>query len=387
MVRITSVIKFLLLFSFFIYVVSVSWYSWKNMNDYFYFLKHFSVLLPAFFSIFFFIKRPSISKKLILFPFVFLLIIIPFAIRGLINIAEIIIFFQLFLFLLTVYVFSKVLLKNNVHFTKFHFIILLCIFLIPLSLDIFFSGSDFIYTSYYGRPRLLLGFFHPKEAGVSLLVLVILFKFYYYHKISFWNSFLFEILIIILLYFMQSRNTLLFYLNFLIINRLLTKINVLSVVFLYVVIPVVSLASVTVIYFKEINNLTSNRLEHWVKTFDFSILGKGSSMADFSKSKVLSKLHVDNFYLEYLIENGFVLFSILLILLFSIVFFLDKIKFNSIHINALFISFLIFCFFDAGMFSSGNFLNIFIWALVFSSLQNKVQIGKMEHKNTSMVQV
>lgn len=368
MIRITSIVKGLFILSFFMYVVSVSWYSWKNMNTYFYFLKHLSALVPALLFTFFLLKRPSISKKLIVLPFLFILIIIPFAVRGRTDLAEVVIFIQLLLFLLSAFVFSKFLLKNNMTFSKIEMIILFIVLLIPPLLDVAFNGSNFIYTTYYGRPRLLLGYYHPKEAGISLLIVAILFKFYFENKISSWKSILFQVIVIILLHFMQSRNSLLFYLNFLFINLLLRKVSITAIIFLYFILPIISLAYITYIYFEELNELTSNRLDLWLKNLDISLLGKGSSIADFDKTNVLSKLHFDNFYLEYLIENGLVFFFLLFALLCAIIFFIGKRSFNSIYINALFIPFLIFCFFDAGMFSSGNFLNLLVWSMVFASL-------------------
>ena len=386
MIKVTSIVKHLFILSFVVYVISVSWFSWNNMNTYFYIMKHLSALVPAFLFIFFIFAKPRISRRLIVLPFLFILIIIPFALRGITNISEIVIFIQLFLFLLSAYVFSKFLLHSNVTFSKIEMMSLFIVLLIPPFLDVTFNGGDFIYNTYYGRPRLLLGFYHPKEAGISLLTAAILFKFYFQNKISPWKSILFQLVVIILLHFMQTRNSLLFYLNFLVINRLLIKVNVTAIIFLYFILPIVSLGLLTYLYFEELNALTSNRLELWVKNLDVSLLGKGSSLADFDKSNVLSKLHVDNFYLEYLIENGLVFFFLLFVLLCSIVFFIGKRSFNSIYINAVLIPFLIFCFFDAGMFSSGNFLNLLVWSMVFASFNlEKLKFKKLSLRKSYLV--
>lgn len=382
MIRITTIIKGLFILSFLIYVVSVSWYSWKNMNTYFYALKHFSALLPSVLFIFFIIKKPTIKRSLVILPFLFALIIIPFAIRGNSDFAEIIIFIQLLLFLLSAYVFSKILLKDNISFSKYEVLGLFAILLIPGFLDIVFNAGDFIYNTYYGRHRLLLGFYHPKEAGVSMLVALLFFKLYFPHRFSPIQNVIFQISFFTLLFFMQSRNSLLLYLNFLVINFLLTRVNIATIIFIYFVLPVLIFAYVAFIYFEELNRLTSNRLENWIKDLDFSLLGKGSSIADFDKSNLLSKLHVDNFYLEYFIENGLIFFFVLCVMLASIIYLINKIKYNGVYINALFISFLIFCFFDAGMFSSGNFLNLFVWSLVFSALQYRSKYLELIHKKT-----
>jgi hypothetical protein len=308
-------------------------------------------------------------------PFLFALIIIPFAIRGNSDFAEIIIFIQLLLFLLSAYVFSKIFLKDNISFSKYEVLGLFALLFIPGFLDIVFNGGDFIYNTYYGRHRLLLGFYHPKEAGVSMLVALLFFRLYFRHRVSRIQNVIFQFTFFILLYFMQSRNSLLLYLNFLVINYLLTRVNITTIIFIYFVIPVLTFAYVAFIYFEELNKLTSNRLENWIKDLDFSLLGKGSSIADFDKSNLLSKLHVDNFYLEYFIENGFLFFLVLCTMLGFVIYSINKFRYNGVYINAIFISFLIFCFFDAGMFSSGNFLNLLVWSLVFASLQYRPGIN------------
>lgn len=379
MLKITSIIKWVFILSFLVYVISVSWYSWNNLNTYFYFLKHISSLAPSLLFLFFIIKSPRISNKTVLLPFLFVAILSPYAIRGMLNIAEAIIFIQQILFIISCYVLSKIFLRDNINFTTYNLLFLTGILCLPPMLDLLFNHADFIYNSYYGRPRLLLGYYHPKEGGVSVLTVAILFKLYTNDKIGNWKVLFIQALVILLLYFMQSRNSLLFYVNFLLINKLLVKVNIFTIIFLYFILPIVSLASLLIIYFKEINMLTSNRLELWLKKLDFSILGKGSSIADFDKSHVLSKLHVDNFYLEYLIENGILFFIILAVLLFSLVFFIGKCRFNKIYINALYIPFLIFCFFDAGMFSSGNFLNLIVWSIVFASVHKKI-VDSRENK-------
>ena len=182
---------------------------------------------------------------------------------------------------------------------------------------------------------------------------------------------------------MQSRNSLLLYLNFLVINYLLTRLNISTIIFIYFVLPALTFASVAYIYFEELNRLTSNRLENWLKDLDFSLLGKGSSIADFDKSNLLSKLHVDNFYLEYFIENGLIFFIVLFVMLASVIFLINKFKYNGVYINAVFIPYLVFCFFDAGMFSSGNFLNLFVWSLVFAALQYRPNYFRLIHQKTS----
>lgn len=69
--------------------------------------------------------------------------------------------------------FSAIAIAKTLHFLKtynrFLLAILLLIFTAPTLLAIYTNNFDFIYNSFYGRPRLLLGFAHPKEAAGTLL--------------------------------------------------------------------------------------------------------------------------------------------------------------------------------------------------------------------------
>ncbi len=362
--------KYLLFASIVCYFLSVSRFSVYFLDNKLYFLKHFIILLPAFFILFefYFLKDIKLNVQNIFYFFFFIVIISPFLLRGFFDFSELLIFFQILLFLLSCYYYSNYFKIITGNFTKSDFWFLITIFFLPLFLNIFSENGNFIYNTYYGRSRLLLGYFHPKEGAICLVTILVFYQLYFKKFFRKPFNIFFNIISILLLYFMQSRNILIFYCNFLLLNILINKFNIKFILLIYFILPITIISIVLNFYFKEINILFSNRLEWWLQNIKISAFGSGSSIANFSESNVLSKLHFDNFYLEYLIENGFILFSILLMLLYRIVILLNKLKFNKFYYNSIFIAFLFFCFFDAGMFSSGNLLNFLVWVITFSAI-------------------
>jgi hypothetical protein len=372
--------KYLLFFSILCYFLSVSRFSVNVLDNKLYFLKHFIILLPSIFILFefSFLKDIKANKDNIFYILFLSLIILPFLIRGIFNIGELIIFFQLFLFLLSCYYYSNNFNIITSNIKKSDFYILIIIFFIPLILNIILENGDFIYNTYYGRPRLLLGYFHPKEGAICLVTILIFYQLYYKFLFNKKFNLIFNIISILLMYFMQSRNIFLFYINFLLLNILISKFNIKIILLFYFVIPFIIISIIIFFYFKEINILFSNRLDWWFQNIKISPFGNGSYIANYSKTNVLSKLHVDNFYLEYLIENGYILFSILFYFLYRVVILINKFKLNTLYYNSIFISFLFFCFFDAGMFSSGNLLNFIVWVITFSGINTITKINLNE---------
>lgn len=232
---------------------------------------------------------------------------------------------------------------------------------LPILIDLLMGGGTFIYNSFYGRGRLLLGYVHPKEAGIALLIPILLIK-----LIEKGSGIFLNIICLFLLFFIQSRNALMFYLNFLFLSYGFRKIGMkLSLIIfglLYVVLPLTLLA----LYFDTLDTFLSYRLSMWFEG-NITWLGSGTSITSVEETGTMSKFHIDNFYLEYLIENGVIA---LIGLLGALSYFVGKVgkkKINGIYVNALFVPFLLFCCFDSGMFSTGNFLNLFIWSLVISN--------------------
>lgn len=327
-----------------------------------YYFKHTSLIFLALLGILFFSIRGKYKLNMI---FIF---IIPYMFYLSFNYG--IIFIQFITFLIAATLISYIYNIKSFLDSKIIFMFFLVICSIPL-IDYLLNDSSFIINSYYGRERLLLGYFHPKEAGiflVSLFIMIVLTK-------QFKNKF-FELLFYIssssLLYFVQSRNSLLFWLNFLFFNFLVKKFGLKISLVLYLLVYIFMPLLVVVIYFDEIDLLMSYRLSIWLEGFEFNLFGQLFEFSTSSKEDLFkSKFHIDNFYLEFMIEVGFVAFLLLISSFFYIGFKIKNTVINGYKMISIYIAFLIFCFFDAGMFSTGNFLNVFIWSVIIFLIREK----------------
>jgi hypothetical protein len=369
------VTKFIFLFTYLIYILSVSRFMVLQDVNYFYFLKHFVILLPSTFSFFVFLVRGDIiiKRELAAIPLFLALVLSIYLLRGAGNLSDVLVFCQFFFFLCSCYFYADQLFSKEGAITRRDLIIMTCIAGIPLVSNILLTGGDFIYNSYYGRNRLLLGFFHPKEAAISLLCIIVLFRYYISYTIKPRYNQLFSLFCLVLLYLVQSRNSFLFFFNFTLINLLLSRVRVSVIIWIYFLLPFFIIGFSLIMFFEEIDSLSSSRLSFWIKQFNFSLFGGGAKIGDYAVIKNFSTSQSDNFYLQYLLENGIVFFVVLLVSLGILVNKIGKIRFNNVHVNALFISFLAYCFFDAGMFSSGNFFNMVIWSFVFGCIIRSIK--------------
>lgn len=326
-----------------------------------YYFKHASLILLATIGLLSFLLK---KKRTISIIYIF---IIPYIIYLGINYG--IIFLQFLFFLMAVSVLSHTYNSDNFisdFVIKHYFLIIL---IVP-AVDIIFNNSNFIINTYYGRERLLLGYFHPKEAGIMFLVFFIMILFGNKIKNNLEKLF-FILAAVILLYLIQSRNALLFFINLILLNTLIRyfglKFSLIIYGCIYIILPILIIN----IYFDEVDILLSNRLSIWLQGNEFSLLGRFMDISIQSNAELPKyKFHIDNFYLEFIIEAGLIAFIFLILCLFYIGYKIRYVKINGYRIISFYISFLIYCFFDAGMFSSGNFLNVFVWSVVIFALRN-----------------
>jgi hypothetical protein len=327
-----------------------------------YYLKHASI---SFLGVVGFLSFFVRQKKTV--SILFALIIPYFAYLG---IMYGIVFLQLSIFLVSVTVLSRIYSKNFLS-KKILFLYLLVIMSVP-AFDVILNSGNFLFNTYYGRERLLLGYFHPKEAGMMMLVFFIsvLLSGRIHNRLL---RTAFSLIAIIILYLIQSRNALLFYVNFIVINLLIKKFGIkqvlLIIVVVYLIVPIYTL----VYYFEEVNLLTSYRISNWVAGLKFNIFGqlRVNSIAILGEL-FKYKFHIDNFYLEFLIEAGVLAFVIMLLLLCYLGYKIRNFRINGNYVLSIYMAFLIYCLFDAGMFSTGNFINVFVWSIVAFALKNKV---------------
>ncbi|MCX5749213.1 MAG: hypothetical protein NTZ10_03090 [Candidatus Saganbacteria bacterium] len=358
-VSIKKIFIVLFFLSYLFYVLSSAFYL-KAHFQWLYLAKHIMIAMICVVGMFTFSK--VINKRHLLLFMVFLPVFIPFLFF---NWTGWVMAFQNIIFFAAAVIISKYWTKRD----TFSIIILfLAVSMIPVFIDLLFNAAGFIYNTWYGRPRLLLGYFHPKEASIALLIPILLARFFITDKkIKYQFVIFFDLPVLVLLYFVSSRNTLFFYANFLLLSFLLKRIKFVPTIILYgltyIGIPLLFLAQ----YYEEINLWLSKRLSIWM-TGNISFFGSGMAMASIAEYGVFSKFRIDNFYLDYLIENGVIPFVFLITVLFLIILKLRSTKIRGVYVNAVYIPFLISCVFDSGMFSSGNFLNLFVWSFVAAGL-------------------
>lgn len=327
-----------------------------------YYFKHGSLFLLALIGFILFILKEK-KKVNILF-----ILIIPYLIYLGINFG--IVFFQFLSFIIATILLSYA--YNSKIFVNKTTILVYFIISISIPLiDFLLNNGNFIFNSFYGRERLLLGYFHPKEAGIMFLVFFMMIilsgKLTNYFQRLFFYTFSLSFL-----YFVQSRNALLFLLNFIVLNFLIRKIGLKITLLIYISIYIIIPSLILFVYFEELNLLMSNRLSVWLSGFEFNLFGRFLEFSTGSNQDLFKyKFHIDNFYLEFLIEAGFIPFIILLICLIYLGYKIRKTILNDFYMISFYISFLIFCIFDSGMFSTGNFLNIFAWSIVVFLIREK----------------
>lgn len=377
-VSLTNLFLKLFIISYLFYVLSSS-YLLKEQYIWLYFAKHISIIVIFLIGISFSPKFLRINH--LKYIGLSLLIIIPFLVRS--GFAGFIVFLQYFVLCFSALVLSRLWTKEICYKILF---ILFSIAIIPIFIDILMNDAAYIYNSHWGRYRLLLGYWHSKEAGISIVIPLLITRFIMLEKnvkqvfLTIW-----DMASLILLYFMQSRNTLLFYFNFMILTFVIKKVGFKKMIIFIFVPCFISLIFLVTTYYEEFNILSSYRLEYWGR-FDLTeFYGTGTSIGGYEELNELgqmSKFHTDNFYLEYFVENGIFPTIILLLILFLIVKYFGTYKYKGVYVNSIYIPFLVFCFFDAGMFSTGNFLNLFVWSFVIAAGSGKYkEIGKFRTFN------
>lgn len=327
-----------------------------------YYLKHASLLFLSVVGVaIMFLKR--ISKVNISF-----ILVVPHLIYCGISYGVVFIQFISFLIATTILSYSyntKYFLKNSTILVYFFIIIF-----IPL-IDLLLNNGDFLLNSYYGRERLLLGYFHPKEAGIMFVIFFMMIILSGKLK-TFFNRLFFYFTSLSFLYLVQSRNALLFLLNFIFFNFLTKKLGLTLATIVYLVLYVALPLIIMTVSFEDLDLLMSNRLSVWLGGFEFNLFGRFLEFSAGSNEDLFKyKFHIDNFYLEFLIEAGFFAFILLLSSLFYIGYKIRNTVLAGYRMISFYVAFLIFCIFDSGMFSTGNLLNVFAWSVIIFLIREK----------------
>jgi hypothetical protein len=336
-----KILYFFVLLYFTVFVISNSIFV-SNNNDVeldssslSYWLRHIVAILVSFYSILFYFKK-GVNIILNIFVFSLIYFICQQYILGFMTIA----------FFLSSIVFGsgyELLIKN-----KNLLLILFFISLVPFFLNFNEFINNGFFSTKYGRERLLLGYFHPKEAAQPFVVLFILLFISYkkYRTTIFIGG-------TILLLLISSKNSTLYFLIFIYLTRqsAVKTILLFFILFLILYYIFINLSNINIF----IDELSSNRISAWLDVMKYNQNNN-------------SKFKADSFYIEIFVKGG------LLAVLLFICWFIYFIFFNKIYVGlysalpiglALLCSQLIFSIFDSGITSTGSLVHIFSWSMYY----------------------
>jgi hypothetical protein len=329
-----------------------------------YFLKHLSLVGLAGVGAVWWLAdgRTTVVGRYVLFFSAVCVLAAPYALRFLLvrDPAEAVVFLQYLIFGVAVIGLSSALEETGQRTVpRICFLIMTLIALVAVSSAII--QPYLIYNTYYGRPRLLLGFWHPKELGVlvgTVAFLVLTRAILRIRPIVNGSAYM---CLLVLLALVDSRNMFLFAVLF-------GLAYFVSAYAGYVVLWSGLVASgVAAVWFVAsypllADILTSRRLTVWT-SIEYPMLGQGTSIGG---GGVFSKFHIDNYYLEYVAENGIyagvLLLLMGLILTYAVLHTRDR-RWRRLKVSAA-IAFFVVCIFDSGMFSTGNLLNLALWVYI-----------------------
>ena len=236
--------------------------------------------------------------------------------------------------------------------------------LLVLFLDII-NGGEFVYTSWYGRPRLQLGFSHPKEIG-NLIVILVLWGLIWGNIESKLMTLLFLLLAVVLLWFVDSRNALLTMLVFFGSYTLMKMIGR-SGFLLFSVVSFFVSATFVNLYFEELSFLSSGRLAWWSDVLS----GNGDPLYRTTSLQQMAP-KFDNFWLEaYYVMPGYLSATSFACFIFVV----SQVNVKTHRtIYALLLAQAFNSFWDSGFMSIGSILNIYIWGTIFEYGQKRKEI-------------
>jgi len=221
-----------------------------------------------------------------------------------------------------------------------------CFYLLLIIFYIF--NNDNLFDLGYGRPRILLGFFHPKEAALALFSI-----FFLYFFIKMRLVFFVWVALLVILYLIGSRGTLIgalsLGLGYAVYGNRVALFSILHGVLSLIFVSFIALSYDDI--FSYFDKYSSYRLSHWSNLLNYGP----------SPDRVFG---YDNFYLEaYSVVGPFGPILVILILLYYM--YCSWIA-NSKHGR---ISFSGLCFisvssiFDSGLITTGSFICTLTWAL------------------------
>lgn len=242
---------------------------------------------------------------------------------------------------------------------KWYLVVFSFIAFVPavLSLPVMIDEGLFDDTT-YGRPRMLLGYFHPKEAAAAFAIPMLLMMIPRKSLSIFYALFLCSFLWIV-----GSRNiALLFIFAWLLYWHTRFVLSFLLAITLALMLSIF----LTEDWFYELDKILSLRLSVWQDLF---LHGHDLSGLDIESG---DRFGADNFFVEAFVISGPIAFlgAILWIPFLGLIL---KIN-NASKWSKVALTLLIFnATFDSGIASTGNILHVFLWSIMLSSLFEDAQ--------------
>jgi hypothetical protein len=360
------------LVSFYIICSVFNMYYLTDRFQIFYYGKHVSLLL---FSLFVFIKKfkdlkvlfYKVPKEIHLFSIIFLLktIVNLFRLQEakmgiyIIQDLSIILFFYAILFTVNKEIFNFVQ-KYTFRITS---ILLLVTFLIS-----WINGVSMFEV--WARSRFIFGFDHPGYLG-SLMAVAVISSLSLVLKKGKKNYFDLTLLLIMVIFLIlnYSRNAIvvvIVYSVLLLILKKYDKIN-LKLIYITLISIVVITFLVSFFFFDFINKVSSLRLSIWFKFIKDTLFSHGNIWFGhgiwMQKDKgILSRMHVDNYNLEFIYESGIILYALFFISLNFIFIYLSRINNPYIKYSlASFVGIVFYGFFDSSFLTFGSLISVYLW--------------------------
>jgi hypothetical protein len=365
--RVFSLVKLGIAAFFLSYVLSNTYFLYTSPP--FYVAKHLSIAALATLGTLWWLSRGDVPVRgrYAIFVISAVLLSLPYLWRAALGggVAEILVAVEYILFGITVVVIAAT--AEGVGYPAVTYTIFFILgSTLAVALVAGLIAPEQLYNSYWGRPRLLLGFWHPKQLGTLLTSAALLLATNAILRVRPVLNWLGFFLLVGVMFFVDSRNMLLFSIIAVMAYYCAAWASY-YVLWLGVAAAGAAAVWVTNRYPFLVDLAISGRLTLW-RLSDYTLFGSGTRLEDLPGA-ALAKFHIDNFYLEYVLENGVYALALLVVLVGVLGYTLwhtrDR-RWRRLKI-AVAVAFFVTSIFDAGMFSTGNLMNILVWVYLLAA--------------------
>lgn len=229
----------------------------------------------------------------------------------------------------------------------------------------------------WARSRFIYGFDHPGYLG-SLMAVAIMSSFSVVLKKGVKNYFdmflLFTMLVFLFLNY--SRNAILVVLVYSLLLFVFIRYQKVNLKFIYI--TLISIVTITLLtsyfFFDFINTISSLRLSIWVNFLKDNLFSNnniwfGNGIWIHEDKNILSRMHVDNYNLEFLYESGIILYTLFFICINFLFIYLSKINKPYIKYSiASFVGIVFYGFFDSSFLTFGSIISVYLWFNILAGI-------------------